>query len=654
MAEGKTGGAGQFAKQVQKRFSRAQEKVLQKLGKTVETKDEQFEQSAYNFQQQQIEGHKLYKDLKAFLSAVKVMHESSKKLAETLQEIYSVEWDGHGDLKAIAEERIGKRGRKLVDYDSARHHLEALQNAKKKDEAKIAKAEEEFYKAQAVFEDLNKELREELPVLYNSRIACYVTIFQNISNLRDIFYKEMSKLNHDLYDVMRKLEKQHSSKVFIIKGVSSSNRRSLIISPPVHSPPPMVFTSPENAADGTPAMLSDNSAGNKRESISAAEGEAASSRSSEIQDEQPTSAAAVSTPDKRESMSAESVPSGAGEIEDQMPPSPAASTPDQRKSLSTADEESVSSGTSELQDENQPGTLEEPSRATEKLHRGVEDVAAATAAKILSAAIAEAVSKAKASPLPSDGASTQALAPESLETDPSDLQGENECSVPQAGNEIPSLQTAPSPGVKEETMPSEDTRPPASREESSHPGNLVPLGEVLVCPENAMELPSEASPSPIPAHQDPAGTHSSSPPKAEVANDQKQQQREMEQGLCQLSREAEEDHDSEGSLEELDISPKGTETQIMFGFTPEDKTSNHQHELPLGFLFKAQAIQAHTSADGSHLQFREGEIILVVSDSQVQQEEGFLTGFKESDWKANQDLVQKGAFPQDLIRPISE
>lgn len=27
-----------------------------------------------------------------------------------------------------------------------------------------------------------------------SRIACYVTIFQNISNLRDVFYKEMSKV----------------------------------------------------------------------------------------------------------------------------------------------------------------------------------------------------------------------------------------------------------------------------------------------------------------------------------------------------------------------------------------------------------------------------------------------------------------------------
>lgn len=99
------------------------------------------------------------------------------------------------------QERVAKRGRKLVDYDSARHHLEALQSAKKKDEAKITKvawaslhaqhrkwfqmelffktnllsnplsnplqqAEEEFNKAQNVFEEMNNELREELPVLY--------------------------------------------------------------------------------------------------------------------------------------------------------------------------------------------------------------------------------------------------------------------------------------------------------------------------------------------------------------------------------------------------------------------------------------------------------------------------------------------------------
>ena len=71
-----------------------------------------------------------------------------------------------------------------------------------------------------MFEYLNQELLEELPVLYNSRIGCYVTIFQNISNLRGVFYREMSKLNHNLYEVMSKLEKQHSDKVFVVKGLS--------------------------------------------------------------------------------------------------------------------------------------------------------------------------------------------------------------------------------------------------------------------------------------------------------------------------------------------------------------------------------------------------------------------------------------------------
>uniref|UniRef100_A0A8I3S193 Bridging integrator 2 n=2 Tax=Canis lupus familiaris TaxID=9615 RepID=A0A8I3S193_CANLF len=270
MAEGRAGGAaGLFAKQVQKKLSRAQEKVLQKLGKTVETKDERFEQSANNFYHQQAEGQKLYKDLKNFLSAVKVMHESSKRVSETLQEIYSSEWDGHEELKAIVGERIAKRGRKLVDYDSARHHLEAVQNAKKKDEAKTAKAEEEFNKAQSVFEDLNQELLEELPVLYHSRIGCYVTIFQNISNLRDVFYREMSKLNHSLYEVMSKLEKQHSNKVFVVKGVSSSSRRSLVISSPVRtSEAPSPLTSPTS-----PSALSLKS---ERDSSSASEEELAS------------------------------------------------------------------------------------------------------------------------------------------------------------------------------------------------------------------------------------------------------------------------------------------------------------------------------------------------------------------------------------------
>ncbi|XP_062419799.1 bridging integrator 2b isoform X2 [Pungitius pungitius] len=275
MAENKTGpnlqaGAGFLAKRVQKSLNRAQEKVLQKLGKTMETKDEQFELCFQSLNKQQIDASRLFKDVKAHHAAVKAVHETSKRLSQTLRDVYEPEWNGVEDLAVITEsedllwndyeeklsdqivrtmenytsqfpevkERVAKRGRKLVDYDSARHHLEALQSAKKKDEAKITKAEEEFNKTQAVFEELNHELREELPVLYQSRIGCYVTVFQNISNLRDVFYKEMSVLNHELYNVMKKLETQHSGKAFIIKGLNSmtsksKKRKSVVISNPI-------------------------------------------------------------------------------------------------------------------------------------------------------------------------------------------------------------------------------------------------------------------------------------------------------------------------------------------------------------------------------------------------------------------------------------
>jgi len=39
----------------------------------------------------------------------------------------------------VKQARIAKRDRKMVDFDSARHHFASLQKGKKKDEAKIAK-----------------------------------------------------------------------------------------------------------------------------------------------------------------------------------------------------------------------------------------------------------------------------------------------------------------------------------------------------------------------------------------------------------------------------------------------------------------------------------------------------------------------------------
>ncbi|XP_035160069.1 myc box-dependent-interacting protein 1 isoform X12 [Callithrix jacchus] len=225
-------------------------KVLQKLGKADETKDEQFEQCVQNFNKQLTEGTRLQKDLRTYLASVKAMHEASKKLNECLQEVYEPDWPGRDEANKIAENndllwmdyhqklvdqalltmdtylgqfpdiksRIAKRGRKLVDYDSARHHYESLQTAKKKDEAKIAKAEEELIKAQKVFEEMNVDLQEELPSLWNSRVGFYVNTFQSIAGLEENFHKEMSKLNQNLNDVLVSLEKQHGSNTFTVKA----------------------------------------------------------------------------------------------------------------------------------------------------------------------------------------------------------------------------------------------------------------------------------------------------------------------------------------------------------------------------------------------------------------------------------------------------
>ncbi|XP_039545275.1 myc box-dependent-interacting protein 1b isoform X4 [Pimephales promelas] len=283
MAEvGKGVNAGKLASNVQKRLTRAQEKVMQKLGKADETKDTAFEEGVANFNKQLADGTKLQKDLKAYLLAVKTMHECSKRLHDCLAEMYDPEWFGKEEVDSIAEDtdllwqefhqnltdnalismdvylaqfpdiktRIAKRDRKLVDFDSARHHFASIQKGKKKDEAKIAKpltlvekaapgwaqgiitahqiaqtnlsrnqAEEELGRAQKVFEEINYDLQEELPTLWNSRVGIYVNTFRSVAGLEEKFHRDMGKLNQNLSDVMTKLDEQRLAK----KGVKTAS-----------------------------------------------------------------------------------------------------------------------------------------------------------------------------------------------------------------------------------------------------------------------------------------------------------------------------------------------------------------------------------------------------------------------------------------------
>uniref|UniRef100_A0A3B4UQG1 Bridging integrator 1 n=1 Tax=Seriola dumerili TaxID=41447 RepID=A0A3B4UQG1_SERDU len=262
--------AGKVASNVQKKLTRAQEKVLQKLGKADETKDVAFEEGVINFTKQYTEGSKLQRDLRAYLEAVKAMHESSNNLQSCLADMYEPEWYGKNEVDSIVEDcdvlwtdyhqklvdhalismdtylgqfpdikaRIAKRDRKLVDYDSARHNYATTHKTKKKDGGiKITKpsslleratpgwaqgilsahnvaqsslsrsqAEEELERAQKVFEEINIDLQEELPSLWNSRVGFYVSTFQSLAGFEEKFHKEMSRLDQDLHDVLETLE----------------------------------------------------------------------------------------------------------------------------------------------------------------------------------------------------------------------------------------------------------------------------------------------------------------------------------------------------------------------------------------------------------------------------------------------------------------
>ncbi|XP_071335809.1 myc box-dependent-interacting protein 1b isoform X9 [Trachinotus anak] len=245
MAEiGKGVTAGKLAINVQKRLTRAQEKVLQKLGKADETRDAAFEEMVANFNKQMAEGTKLQKDLKAYVTAVKTLHDASRRLQDCLADMYEPEWFGKEEMDTLVEDtdtlwldyhqnitdkslgcmdtyltqfpdikaRIAKRDRKMVDFDSARHHFSSLQKGKKKDEAKIAKAEEDLGRAQKIFEELNVELQDELPALWDSRVGVYVNTFQSLAGHQEKFHKEMSKLSQNLNDIMTKLEEQRQLK----------------------------------------------------------------------------------------------------------------------------------------------------------------------------------------------------------------------------------------------------------------------------------------------------------------------------------------------------------------------------------------------------------------------------------------------------------
>ncbi|XP_059339487.1 amphiphysin isoform X1 [Ammospiza nelsoni] len=678
MADMKT---GIFAKNVQKRLNRAQEKVLQKLGKADETKDEQFEEYVQNFKRQEAEGSRLQRELRAYLAAIKGMQDASKKLTESLHEVYEPDWYGREDVKMIGEKcdelwedfhqklvdgslltldtylgqfpdiktRIAKRSRKLVDYDSARHHLEALQSSKRKDEGRITKAEEEFQKAQKVFEEFNTDLQEELPSLWSRRIGFYVNTFKNVSSLEAKFHKEIALLCHKLYEVMTKLGDQHADKAFTIQGAPSDSGPLRFAKTP--SPPEEVSPLPSPTA-GPNHMLAPASPAPARPKSP-----------TQLRKGPPVPPLPKLTPTKE--LQQENI---INLFDDNFVPEINVTTPSQNEVPEAKKEESlldldfdpfkpeaVSTGAGHSpMSQTLPWDLWTTSSelvqpaSTIAFNGFAQDISAFT---VQSNENVEEPLKTEAEETPpgepkveETPAAAAVVEKEAVPAEPAEQAVENVEAGDKESTGAAEKESEVMP-VGESTMVSEDsaavTAGAATTEQEDVAEGDKPQGE-----EKEADM-SQEKVSSIPAVViDPASNNEGEGEHEVVMDESKDATTEMGAQVTDTSL-------SETSQSGNDQKPAEEIQAVLSQDQPvpaEDATS----AMPPGFLYKVEVLHDFEAANSDELNLKRGDIVLVIpSETTADQEAGWLTGIKESEWLQYRDANSyKGLFPENFTRHL--
>nr|XP_026243407.1 amphiphysin isoform X2 [Urocitellus parryii] len=689
MADIKT---GIFAKNVQKRLNRAQEKVLQKLGKADETKDEQFEEYVQNFKRQEAEGTRLQRELRGYLAAIKGMQEASMKLTESLHEVYEPDWYGREDVKMVGEKcdvlwedfhqklvdgslltldtylgqfpdiknRIAKRSRKLVDYDSARHHLEALQSSKRKDESRISKAEEEFQKAQKVFEEFNVDLQEELPSLWSRRVGFYVNTFKNVSSLEAKFHKEIAVLCHKLYEVMTKLGDQHADKAFTIQGAPSDSgplRIAKTPSPPEEaSPLPSPTASPNHTlAPASPAPVRPRSPSQTRKGP-------------------PVPPLPKVTPTK--DLQQENI---INFFEDNFVPEISVTTPSQNEVPEVKKEETL------LDLDFDPFKPE-----------------------VVSAGSAGVTHSPMSQTLPWDlwTTSTDLVQPASggsfngftqpqdtslftIQTDQSVIGGLAESEpAPPSEPKAEEPPAAAAPAVRLDL--GLETRAEEPVEEAVIPGTDADVAAGTILPaEGTLVEEAEAEKVALPAEEGGSLEEAQTDTETtEVTDKDRPEPTETEAAVPQVipsvviepasNNEGEGEHEmtlgAETKEATEDVAPLGPTSETPELATEQKPAEDSQAvppapagaadqfasageaspEVPPGFLYKVETLHDFEAANSDELTLQRGDVVLVVpSDSEADQDAGWLVGVKESDWLQYRDLATyKGLFPENFTRRL--
>ncbi|KAG8442747.1 hypothetical protein GDO86_011523 [Hymenochirus boettgeri] len=664
MADMKT---GIFAKNVQKKLSRAQEKVLQKLGKADETKDEQFEEYVQNFKRQETEGTRLQKEMRGYLTAIKGMQEASMKLTESLHEVYEPDWYGREDVKMVGEKcdvlwedfhqklvdgalitldtylgqfpdiknRIAKRSRKLVDYDSARHHVEALQNAKRRDEGRISKAEEEFQKAQKVFEDFNTDLQEELPSLWSRRIGFYVNTFQNISSLEAKFHKEITGHCHKLYEVMTKLGEQHADKAFTIQGAPSDSGPLRIAKTP--SPPEEVPQIPSPLASPNHTLAPASSPAPARPKSP-----------SQLRKGPPVPPLPKLTPSK--DLQQENIISL---FEDNFVPEINVTTPSQNEAIEEKKVESL------LDLDFDPFKPEAAAGITQS-HSPVSQTLPWDLWATNNELVQTASSGGAFNGFTQPEASTSLFTLETVQS-ADDTMVESKVPAPLETKTEEVLGSLQDPGSLQD-LSAEDVEVAEKTEVEEKPAET---DEVEETNKTASEKEKEASEIEVEEKEESAVevdsgfTKEENEPEIEEVKETESPQEIpcIPSVVIEPASNHEDEHDDSVSDKfESDAALESTVEQSQSQSVSSDGTDNlsRSQSKPEGFLYKVEALHDFEAANEDELQLKRGDTVLVISTSATADlDAGWLTGVRETDWLQHKDTpTLKGLFPANFTRKL--
>nr|XP_039268697.1 uncharacterized protein LOC120343554 isoform X1 [Styela clava] len=217
---------------------RSKEKVMRSIGRAEETKDEILDHYVMLINKQQLQMQKLHRDMKQYLAALRAMSLSQKAFYDSLYEVYDDDWAGkdviascsqrnqllHDDIFARFQAevtdtlqnhlteyndcklRVEKRSRKLVDYDAARRTLQSLEASRKPDPTKLQRAQEHVRITKERYEELNSQLHEQLPTLYDSRLPVCTNTFSSICESEKVFSNEIAEMRDKLNNVLLSLK----------------------------------------------------------------------------------------------------------------------------------------------------------------------------------------------------------------------------------------------------------------------------------------------------------------------------------------------------------------------------------------------------------------------------------------------------------------